>query len=259
MRLGSRAHLVGSGRLGLTLTDPYDCNVFLIDGGSELALVDTGAGYRPDLLIAAIERAGFDPAQITKLLLTHKHADHAGGAAAVLESSSAAVHASAATAEAVADGVRFNDGLSRARANGSYPGDYVFRPVAVDVTIAEGDSITVGDLTIDVIETPGHCAGHCSFGYRAEGRTVLLTGDAIFPLGQVVLQPIVDCSVVASVQSIEKLASQSWDVLLPGHLSPVLNEASWHVETAAARLRSGRLPNGLYIPEPAREADLCHT
>ena len=56
MQLTSRAYLVGSGRLGLTLTDPYDCNVFFIDGGTEVALVDAGAGYRPAALLASIEQ-----------------------------------------------------------------------------------------------------------------------------------------------------------------------------------------------------------
>ena len=37
-------HLVGSGQSGFSLTDPLDCHVYLLDGGSELALIDTGVG-----------------------------------------------------------------------------------------------------------------------------------------------------------------------------------------------------------------------
>jgi glyoxylase-like metal-dependent hydrolase (beta-lactamase superfamily II) len=257
MQLTSRAYLVGSGRLGLSLTDPYDCNVFLIDGGTEAALVDAGAGYRSARVLASIERQEMPTAKLTKLLLTHKHADHSGGAAAIREATGAELYASAATADTIQDGERVDAGLDRARASGSYPADYVYRGAGVDVTVVEGDEIEVGDLVIEVIETPGHCSGHCSFAYREEGRSVLITGDAVLPLGQVVLQPIDDCSVSESVASIEKLASRSWDVMLPGHLAPVLDDADWHLRTAVSRLRQGRLPSALYIPDAVREADGC--
>ena len=57
--------------------------------------------------------------------------------------------------------------------------------------------------------------------------------------------------------SIEKLASRSWDVMLPGHLAPVLDDADWHLRTAVSRLRQGRLPSALYIPDAVQEADPC--
>jgi hypothetical protein len=65
----------------------------------------------------------------------------------------------------------------------------------------------------------------------------------------VALQPITDCSVPDSAASIERLAARPWDVMLPGHLAPVLRDASWHLEVAASHIRRGRLPNALYIPD----------
>ena len=44
MQLTEFVHLVGSGQSGFSLTDPLDCHVYLLDGGSELALIDTGVG-----------------------------------------------------------------------------------------------------------------------------------------------------------------------------------------------------------------------
>src|SRR5205814_262266 len=81
MQLAERIHLVGSGSFGFDLTDPYDCHVYLVDGGSELALIDVGAGMGAEQIVANVERGGFDPARITHLLCTHAHGDHAGGAA----------------------------------------------------------------------------------------------------------------------------------------------------------------------------------
>jgi hypothetical protein len=40
MHVADRIHLVGSGSYGFSLSDPYDCHIYLIDGGSELALID---------------------------------------------------------------------------------------------------------------------------------------------------------------------------------------------------------------------------
>src|SRR5206468_3414017 len=54
---------------------------YLGEGGSELALVDVGAGMGAAQIVTNVERCGFDPARITHLLCTHAHGDHAGGAA----------------------------------------------------------------------------------------------------------------------------------------------------------------------------------
>jgi hydroxyacylglutathione hydrolase len=44
MRLTDRVGLVGWGANGFDLTHPLDCHVYLLHGGSELALIDAGAG-----------------------------------------------------------------------------------------------------------------------------------------------------------------------------------------------------------------------
>src|SRR3981081_3153401 len=80
MRLSERVHLVGSGSNGFDLTDAYDCHVYLIDGGEELALIDVGAGMGAEAILDNARRDGFDPARIRHLILTHGHGDHAGGA-----------------------------------------------------------------------------------------------------------------------------------------------------------------------------------
>ena len=259
MQLTSRAYLVGSGRLGLTLTDPYDCNVFLIDGGTEVALVDAGAGYRPAALLASIEQREASDGEAHEAAADAQACGPRRWRRGVHEATGAELHSSRVTADTIRNGERVDAGLDRARATGSYPVDYVFHGAGVDVIGRRGRQIEVGDLVIEVIETPGHCAGHCSFAYREDGRSVLITGDAVLPLGQVVLQPIDDCSVTESVASIEKLASRSWDVMLPGHLAPGLDQADWHLRTAISRLRRGRLPSALYIPDALREADQCES
>lgn len=249
MQLGERVHLVGSGVLGLSLTDAFDCNVYLLDGGAEVALVDAGAGYRPELLVAAIAAAGVEPERIDRILLTHKHADHAGGAAGLVRLSAAEVVATETTAAAVADGEAFNRGLERARRVGSYPADYAFQPIVPDRIVRGGDTVRVGALAVEVIDTPGHCAGHCSFVLRDGDRsTTVFTGDALLPFGQVVLQAIPDCSLADTLSSIEAIGALDADALLAGHGPPVLREGRRHAEFALARIRSGRIPDQLAVP-----------
>ena len=80
MRLTPRVHLVGSGATGADLSNSYDCHVYLVDGGGPLALIDAGVGLEPELILANVRAAGFDPAAIETIALTHAHADHGGGA-----------------------------------------------------------------------------------------------------------------------------------------------------------------------------------
>src|SRR5690606_39182071 len=73
-------HMVGSGGSGLRFTHRLDCNVYLLDGGSELALIEAGGGMEPERIVEQIENNGFDLSALSTLLLTHGHGDHAAGA-----------------------------------------------------------------------------------------------------------------------------------------------------------------------------------
>src|SRR5436309_13342250 len=81
MKLTERIYLVGSGKFGFGMTDDYDCHIYLLDGGSELALIDVGAGMGVSQIVENIRAEGFDPHEVRHILLTHAHGDHAGGAA----------------------------------------------------------------------------------------------------------------------------------------------------------------------------------
>jgi glyoxylase-like metal-dependent hydrolase (beta-lactamase superfamily II) len=58
-------------------------NAYLIESGARLLLVDTGSGelYGPTLnkLVASLQAVGYQPGQITDILVTHIHTDHTGG------------------------------------------------------------------------------------------------------------------------------------------------------------------------------------
>ena len=88
MRLTEDVAIVGGGSFtGFGLSADFDSHVYLLDGGSGYALVDCGMGTSQGLerVLARIESVGVDPAAIDRLLLTHYHTDHAGGAAVYRE------------------------------------------------------------------------------------------------------------------------------------------------------------------------------
>ena len=58
MRLNGFTYLVGSGRNGFDLTDPTDCHVYLLDGGTEAALVDCGAGLSVSKIVENVKGSG---------------------------------------------------------------------------------------------------------------------------------------------------------------------------------------------------------
>jgi glyoxylase-like metal-dependent hydrolase (beta-lactamase superfamily II) len=242
MRLTERTYLVGSGSIGFDISDAYDCHVYLIDGGSELALVDAGAGRTIDPIVENIRRDGLDPAKLRYVLLTHAHADHAGAAATWRERFEVEMVASPLTAEYVrsADEERIN--LKTAREKGVYPSDYEFRACEVKHELREGDRFKIGDLEVEAIETPGHSSDMLSFLLEDTGRRCLFDGDTVFHGGKLAIISTWDCNLPQYAQSVAKLSAIEVDALFPGHLSVSLQRGGRHIQRAHKRFQNMEVP-----------------
>ena len=229
------------------LSNDPDCHVYLVDGGGELALIDCGMadGNSLERIMTNVRAEGLDPEKITKVIVTHYHMDHAGGAARFRERLGVHVVAPVDAAEALRTGDERAVALDVAKAAGFYAADYRFEPVEVSQEVREGDCISVGDLGLEVIETPGHCDGHVSLLMRGRERRYLFAGDAVFSGGRVVLQNIHDCSIQKSAASIAKLAELKFDALLPGHAAICLDGGARHVALANQACRSLFVPKNL--------------
>lgn len=210
MKLTDNVHLVGGGPFsGFGLTSAPDSHVYLVDGGSEIALIDCGLGLSDSFteLEANIAAAGFDPRDISTVFVTHHHADHAGGVHLAGERLGARIAISADSAHVIEAADEKASGLAAARDAGVFPSEAKLTPTLVDDRLADGDELDVGDTRIRFIATPGHCAGHGAYLLTGVGHDALFAGDAVFWAGRILLQAVPDCDLQASHESISRLAA----------------------------------------------------
>ena len=159
-------------------TAPFDLiNSFLIraEDGS-LTLVDAGVKSAPARIRAALTELGAAGSEVTAIVLTHAHADHAGGAAGVAELAGTGITAHASEAEYVRAGrvpprdQAFRLGRLMRRTSDT------FAPAPLSRTMADGELLEGSSLRVH--HTPGHTPGHCSLLHEPTGT--LITGDSIW-------------------------------------------------------------------------------
>lgn len=251
MKVLSNIHMVGSGRNGLCISDDWDCTVWLLDGGDEMALIDCGSGRNIDLILDEVRRDGLDPTRITKILLTHSHADHAGGAAKFRERLGAEVHVSHVGADDLRSGNEDAVGLTVARRSHYYPQDYHLVPCPVDVELKDGDAVRVGEYELKVIETPGHSRDSLCYYGIVNDRDVLWCGDLVqfgdsgLFKGMISLIHAPGCDIEEYGRGVKKLAGLNVDALLPGHRLFCVNQGNRQVQAVVEAFAGMPLPKNV--------------
>lgn len=246
MKLTESISLVGSGDIGgFSLTNPFDCHIYLLNGETELALIDAGAGIEIDSLFNHITADGYHLEDIKFLLVTHSHFDHAGGAARLRRELGVQVVASKRTAAMLSTGDAESSGLAPLQRAGLYPRELVFEPCPVDVVVQERTEFSVGSLTVRALSTPGHSVDH--FAYLTLGRQQdLFCGDSILAGGKILIQNLPDVSLDDYRETIIKLSEIDVSRLLPGHGLITLARANRHIRTAKQHLERFQFPgNGV--------------
>jgi hydroxyacylglutathione hydrolase len=142
---------------------PYGSNCYVVRrerGAPEAAVIDPGGDPTP--LRLELARMG---ARTAGILVTHTDVDHIAGVAELAEGTGAEVWAPAGEVEAL-------------RAGESRTGMPV-APHEPAHTVSGGDEIVVAGIAFEVVDVPGHSAGHLAFHHDGQ----LFAGDLLFAAG----------------------------------------------------------------------------
>jgi hydroxyacylglutathione hydrolase len=164
-------------------------NCYLL-GEDDITVVDPGpddAAHIDELMVVA-------GAPIRRIVVTHDHSDHSGGAGRLAERTGAEVVGAA-----------------------PHTGRSSYRP---DRLLIDGEAVETAAGLLQVIATPGHTAGHLSFDLVGSG--LLFSGDHVMAWSTSVVVPP-DGRMADYMASLDRLAAVGPRTYLPGHGGPVVD------------------------------------
>lgn len=160
-------------------------NAYLINTGKHLVLVDAGAAklYGPSLgyIVQNLKAAGYTPAQVDTVVITHLHADHVGGlndvsgqpvfhnATVLSPQADNDFWLSQEIANRAPEGMRYNFTMMR-NAAAQYQASGKWQQFAPGSILVPG---------VQAVEANGHTPGHTAYAIESEGQKLLIWGDVV--------------------------------------------------------------------------------
>jgi glyoxylase-like metal-dependent hydrolase (beta-lactamase superfamily II) len=201
--------------------------VYVLETG-EPTLLETGPGADGEVVLAALERRGLGPGDLAHIIVTHIHVDHAGGAGALLRRfPGATVWVHERGAPHLVDPARLIASTARTygeeRMRAMY-GETLPCPADRVRAVEGGDTIAIGDTSLEVLHTPGHASHHVSLFDASTGA--MFTGESIgsyLPWATCYRPalPPPEVDVEAALGSIERMRARRPGILLTSHYGPV--------------------------------------
>lgn len=159
----------------------YAVNSPYVLTGPEPTIIDTGPADGVDILLESLAELGVSPGDVAYIVPTHAHLDHAGGAGHLAQQcENATVLCHERAMPYLTDDEKLThleESVERAIGMAAPYGEPVSIPSARCKPLAGGETITVGQHTLEVIDTPGHAPHHCCL-YDPDAD-VLFAGDAV--------------------------------------------------------------------------------
>lgn len=225
-RITSDIFLVGQDRVS-NLTYMIDC------GSAGVAIIDPTYESEFERTLANVEKCGRSRKEIHWVVNTHCHVDHAMADKKFRDlGAQIAVHE--ADAAAIEKGSRVTAYFLAKEDTGKVA---TFPRCPIDMRLADGEELRLGNKVLEVIHTPGHTPGSACFLLRSDGKNVLFSGDTVLYDGRLGWQgnPYADNRQYLS--SLQKLngftldgSKVQWDILLPGHGAIAMDKAYLDVQ-----------------------------
>ncbi len=214
--------------LNLQAARSFGVNLYLIDGGTEWALIDIGEEDTLDDVIELVRKMDFPLSKCKMILATHADVDHVQALSKARERLKAktAAHPRAAAAIEAGDAVETYASISAQNFRIPMP------PCKIDVKLDEGGDVKVGKLKLKVWHTPGHTPGQLSF----KMGNLLFSGDNIYKDACVgAIDAHHGSSIPHFIKSLTRIRDDAAEFILPSH-GPVFRKDPKILQNAIDRL-----------------------
>jgi hydroxyacylglutathione hydrolase len=204
----------------------FECNSYYI-GGENPILIDVGTSQNVERIIDSLPREN-GRFSISKIILTHTHIDHAGGASRLSELTGAEVLVHPSEGKRISEG-DFSVTLAGLFGSSFEPFDWK--------GIEEGAVVDAGSGRLRVLHLPGHSEG--SIGLWDEESRSLFVGDTVFADGGIGRFDLPSSDFDMLRSSIRRLSGLGVKDLYPGHGRAVIGTGSKHISESLRSVWSG--------------------
>jgi glyoxylase-like metal-dependent hydrolase (beta-lactamase superfamily II) len=235
----------------------------LLEGGGELAIVDCGPTSCLPKLREGLAARGIKVSDLTSLLLTHIHFDHAGAAGSLVrENPRLRVYVHNKGAAHMVDPTKLLNSATRLYGDAMQQlfGEFLAVPRENIISLDGGESLRVAGREIEVAYTPGHAVHHVSFFDQSAG--IAFTGDTtgMRLTGHDFVAPVTpppDINLAIWDASLAEIARRKPARLFITHYGP-FDDVGGHIErTREGNYRWAERAKGILAKHPDESAQIA--
>jgi len=204
----------------------YDSNVYLLEDEDPI-LVDTGSGMYAESTLEEVSKM-VPLRKIERIVLTHSHFDHIGGAEAFQKATGAQLYLHEEEAVPMKAG---DDSLTVSDMFGSRLGKLDIQP------LKSGQKLKCGSSELEVIHSPGHSPGSIVLHDKESASAIV--GDTVFCDGGVGRWDLPGGNLAELIKSLKRIGSLNLKNMYPGHGPYAEGDAPQHLRLAAKYIEEG--------------------
>lgn len=180
----------------------------IVSGKKDIVIIDAqNRSDQADLVMELMALHGLDQKNAKHIIVTHADPDHIGGLSHLKQVTGAKIVAHSEEAKRIENPPQA-EGFAVSRAG-------PLEPCTVDMKVQRDMSLEIGDLSLELILTPGHTEGSICI-YHKDTKS-LFSGDVVVGSGTPYKVPFVRMDTNTMLESLKKLSQFEIEWILPGH------------------------------------------